>query len=246
MKIATINFSGNVGKSLCSGQLLKPRLPKSKVFSIETINSGLKADGVKANNVAVSKFGDLLSDIMIAENAIIDIGSSNVEEFMLLLEQYDSSHEEIDCFLIPTVSELKAQIDTVNTIDALAKLGVEPDRIKLVFNKVKLKEKDEIESNFLALFNLHKSEKSFVLNHSAVIFLNEIFQVTKLLGKSVDAILNDKTDYRALFSAAKTQAEKHECTQMIGYQRLAKTASANLDQVFDELFGLEVKAVGNE
>ena len=39
MKIAVINFSGNVGKSTIARNLLAPRIPDAEVFAVETINS---------------------------------------------------------------------------------------------------------------------------------------------------------------------------------------------------------------
>ena len=40
MKVAVINYSGNVGKSTVAGHLLKPRLKDAPIFSIESINQG--------------------------------------------------------------------------------------------------------------------------------------------------------------------------------------------------------------
>lgn len=40
------------------------------------------------------------------------------------MSQFDGSHEEFDYFVVPAVSEKKQQIDTVNTIETLAALGV--------------------------------------------------------------------------------------------------------------------------
>ena len=35
--------------------------------------------------------------------AIIDVGASNVEDFLKLMQQYDGSHEEFDYFVVPVV-----------------------------------------------------------------------------------------------------------------------------------------------
>ena len=68
------------------------------------------------------------------ESAIIDVGASNVEEFLKLMQRYSSSHEEFDYFVIPVVKERKQQVDTMNTIRALAELGIPKNKIRLVFN----------------------------------------------------------------------------------------------------------------
>lgn len=40
MKIALLNFSGNVGKTTIATSLLMPRLPNTPYLAIETINDG--------------------------------------------------------------------------------------------------------------------------------------------------------------------------------------------------------------
>lgn len=39
MKLAVISFSGNVGKSTITRQLLAPRLPGGRVIAVESINA---------------------------------------------------------------------------------------------------------------------------------------------------------------------------------------------------------------
>jgi len=46
MKVAVMNFSGNVGKTTVAGHLLKPRMGDAQIFSIESINAGADADGL--------------------------------------------------------------------------------------------------------------------------------------------------------------------------------------------------------
>lgn len=48
MKVAILNFSGNVGKSTIAAHLRKPRMPGAQMFSIESINMGVEADGLEA------------------------------------------------------------------------------------------------------------------------------------------------------------------------------------------------------
>lgn len=52
---------------------------------------------------------------MTLDAAIIDVGASNVEDFLKLMQQYDGLNEESDVFIIPVVKEKKVQSDT-NTI----------------------------------------------------------------------------------------------------------------------------------
>lgn len=234
MKVAVMNFSGNVGKTTVAGHLLKPRMGDAQIFSIESINSGADADGLDVEKMKGKKFGELVDELMQRDTAIIDIGASNVEDFLKLMQQYDGSHEEFDFFVIPVVKEKKVQADTVNTIRALQKLGIEKKRIRMVFNKVEVD--DSVADEFAALFGLAESEKSFVVKPEAVIYLNEVFERLKAVGKSLGEITSDETDYRAKLKTATDEDEKELCVRMVALKRLAVTANKNLDDVFKALF----------
>lgn len=234
MKVAVMNFSGNVGKTTVAGHLLKPRMNGAPIFSIESINAGADADGLTVEKMKGKKFGALVDELMPLDSAIVDIGASNVEDFLKLMQQYDGSHEEFDFFVIPVVKEKKVQADTVNTIRSLQKLGVEKKRIRMVFNKVETD--DSVLDDFAALFGLAESEKSFLIKTDAVIYANEVFERLKAVGKSLGDITADPTDYRAQLRTAKDDTEKEQCVQMVALKRLAVTANKNLDDVFKVLF----------
>lgn len=230
MKVAVINFSGNVGKTTVAGHLLKPRMSDAQIFSVESLNVDASADGLEVEKMRGKKFGDLQEQLMMLDSAIIDVGASNVEEFLKMMQQYAGSHEEFDCFIVPVVKEKKQQADTVNTIRALSKIGIPKGKIRLLFNMVEVDE--SVEDEFAALFGLAQAEKSFTLNPSAVIYSNEVFEKIKTVGKSLGEVTNDPTDYRAKLREAKDDDEKEFCVRMVAIKRLAVTANQNLDAVF--------------
>jgi len=234
MKVAVMNFSGNVGKTTVAGHLLKPRMGDAQIFSIESINSGADADGLTVEKMKGKKFGELVDELMGLDSAIIDVGASNVEDFLKLMQQYAGSHEEFDFFVVPVVKEKKVQADTVNTIRALQKLGVGKKRIRMVFNKVEVD--DAITDDFAALFGLAESEKSFVVKPETAIYSNEVFERLKTVGKSLGDITEDPTDYRAQLRTATSDDEKELCVRMVALKRLAVTANKNLDDVYASLF----------
>lgn len=233
MKVAVINFSGNVGKTTVAGHLLKPRMPDAQIFSVESLNVDATADGLEVEKMRGKKFGDLQEQLMMLDSAIIDVGASNVEDFLKMMQQYAGSHEEFDCFIVPVVKEKKQQADTVNTIRALAKIGIPKRKIRLLFNMVEVDE--SVEDEFAALFGLAEAEKSFTLSPSAVIYSNEVFEKIKSVGKSLGEVTSDSTDYRAKLREAKSDEEKEFCVKMVAIKRLAITANENLDAVFKAL-----------
>lgn len=234
MIVAILNFSGNVGKTTVAANLLKPRMGDAPIFSIESINGGADDDGLEVEKMKGKKFGNLIDELVTLDSAIVDVGASNVEDFLKLMQQFNGSHEEFDFFLVPVVKEKKVQADTINTIRTLKKLGIEKNRIRVVFNKVDVDE--AVDEEFAALFGLAETEKSFVVRHDAVIYMNEVFERMKSAGKSLGEIRADTTDYRARLRQATDDDEKRLCVRMVALQRLAVTANRNLDAVFKVLF----------
>lgn len=234
MKVVVMNFSGNVGKTTVAGHLLKPRMKDAPIFSIESLNLDASGDGLEVEKMRGRKFGDLVAEVMLLDDVIVDVGASNVEDFLKLMQQYAGSHEEFDFFIVPVVKEKKQQADTVNTIRALAKLGVPKAKIRTVFNKVEVDE--AVQDEFAPLFGLAAAEKAFTLKAEAVIYANEVFERLKAVGKSLGDITADPVDYRAKLREAKEDDEKEFCVRMVALKRLAVTANQNLDHTFQALF----------
>lgn len=230
MKIAVINFSGNVGKSTVARHLLAPRLNNAQVIAVESIN----ADSASDNEAIRGKqFGELLEALSLMDDAVVDIGASNVEDFVNLMKQYRGSHEDFDFYVVPTVSKAKQQRDTISTIDALAELGIPAKKIRLVFNMVEL---DETPSRvFSGLFEYHASEKTFTLKPEAVVHVNDIYGKLKGTEQGIADILNDPVDLKEQLKAATDAEEKLRISRLIGVKRLAAGVTEELDAVFKTL-----------
>lgn len=115
-----MNFSGNVGKSTVSRQLLAPRLENANVIAVESINS----DGTESEAIKGKQFGELTEALAVLDNASYWYWASNVEDFIKRMTQYHGSHEDFDLFVVPTIPNAKQQRDTVSTIEALSEIGV--------------------------------------------------------------------------------------------------------------------------
>lgn len=229
MKIAVINFSGNVGKSTVARHLLAPRMNSATVIPVESINS----DGTQDEAIKGKQFGELQEALMLLDDAVVDVGASNVEDFINLMKQYKGSHEDFDYFVIPTVPKNKQMRDTISTIDALAEIGVPAKKIRLVFNMVEID--DVPERVFAGLFEYHAATKNFTIRTDAVIHVNDIYGKLKGAEHGIKDILNDQTDYKEKIKAAKDAEEKLFCAQMVGIKRLAAGVTDELDAVFKTL-----------
>ncbi|MEO8924353.1 MAG: StbB family protein [Caldimonas sp.] len=232
MKICVLNFSGNVGKTTVAAHLLQPRM-NAQLFSVETLNQDAEADGVDIERLKGDRFGDLQRKLQKLDAAIVDVGSSNVETFLALMGQYEGSQEDFDYFVVPTVSDKKQTADTVNTILALHRLGVEPERIKVVFNKVDIT--DDVTEEFGALFGL-KAQGLVQLNEKAALQENEVFELIKDADLSLAAVIADQRDFRQAVRDAKTPAEQDEAINLLAIKRLSTTCARNLDATYAALF----------
>ncbi|MDD2859565.1 MAG: StbB family protein [Acidiphilium sp.] len=226
MKVAVINFSGNVGKSTVAKHLLLPRIKDADLVSVESIN----ADEGDGDTVRGKQFGALQEQLLMIDAAVIDVGSSNVEDFVKLMRQYQGSHEDVDFFVVPAVKESKQIKDTIATIQTLSTMGVPAKKVRVVFNRL---ETDEtVEDAFYPLFAFHEDTKAFTLRPKAAIHYSELYQRLRQFNTSIPDLLADATDYKAKLREAKSQDEKADAAARISMRRLAGSAQANLDAVF--------------
>lgn len=229
MKIAVMSFSGNVGKSTVARHVLAPRMNDAVVIPVETINS----DGTEDEAIKGREFGELQEQLTLLDDAVVDVGASNVEDFVSLMRQYAGSHEDFDYFVIPTVAKTKQMRDTISTIEALADIGVPAKKIRVLFNMVELDEQPE--RIFGGIFEYHEVAKRFILKKDAVIHVNDIYGRLKGNEQSIAEVLADPTDYKAKIKEAQDANEKLEFARRLSIKRLAEGVSRELDAVFKAL-----------
>lgn len=228
MRVAVINFSGNVGKSTLARHLLAPRL-NTDLITVETINADEGGEKIKA-----SQYDELQAHLLTNDVAVVDIGASNIEAFIHAMTQYRKSHEDFDYFVVPVVKESKQQKDTIATIDALSALGVPAKKIRVVFNKIAID--DDVLAEFGAIFGYASGERKCIVAPEAAVFDNDVFEQSKALCKTISEILVDPTDFRAKLKECKAGPEKDHCVRMILAKRLAASAHENLEAVYKVLF----------
>ena len=216
MKLVVISMVGNIGKSTLAANMFMPRLKNPKFFSIETINSGAEMDGVEVEKMKGKNFGDLTDEIMRLDSAIIDVGTTNFDDFIKLMQQFSGSQEEFDYFVVPVVKDEKSQRDTVKTLRQLKALGVDKKRVRVVFNQVEVD--DDVENDFAAIFGLCESEKCATVNKNAVVYKNEVFDRIKSFGKPLGDIFDVRFfDAAVIFKAQKVFKQNLHREREFGY-----------------------------
>ena len=229
MKLAVNNFSGNVGKTTVSRHLLAPRIPGCQVVAVESIN----ADDGQSVTIRGRQFAQLQEFLQSVDNVVIDIGASNVEELLKLMRRYRDSQEDFDGFIVPTVPARKQQQDTAATLAELARIGVPPARLRLVFNQVD--DDSPIDRTFDTLLAYCASSGVVQPRTAAFISFNEVYALVRGAGQSLAELAADSTDYKAAIAKASTQPEKLALAQRLATQRLARGVIPDLDACFEAL-----------
>ena len=229
MKIAVINFSGNVGKSTVARHLLLPRIPGAELIAVESLN----ADEGQGQALRGRQFGELQEYLQTVASVVVDIGASNVEDLLGQMQRYQGSHEDFDCFVVPTVPALKQQQDTIATLVELNRLGVPAARLKLVFNMVE--DGVTVAQAFGPLLAFIKHKPIAQANPTCRMGANEIYARIKSTKSDLSMLASDETDYKALITQAKGTADKVALAQKLATRRLASGVVPELDACFTAL-----------
>jgi MinD-like ATPase involved in chromosome partitioning or flagellar assembly len=228
MKIAVINFSGNVGKTTIARHLLAPRIPGSEVIAVESLNASDADQALRGR-----QFGELQEYLQTVDAVVVDIGASNVEDLLALMQRYRGSHEDFDGFIVPTVASLKQQQDTIATLLELHRLGVAASRMRLIFNMVETSV--DVRQSFAPLLEFVAKEPIARAEVMCRLGVNEIYQ--RIKGSAVDlaSLARDDTDYKARIVKATNIADKLQLAQQLANQRLARGVVPELDACFAAL-----------
>jgi hypothetical protein len=229
MKMAVINFSGNVGKTTVARHLLVPRLPGAELVCVESIN----ADDGQGQALRGRQFGELQEYLQTVDSVVVDIGASNVEDLLALMRKYRGSQEDFDCFVVPTVPALKQQQDTIATLVELAQLGVPVSRLKLVFNMVE--DHADTARAFDTLLAFIAERPIAQADMRCCLGNNEIYERVKGAGVDIAALARDSTDYKALIAKARSTEDKLALAQRLATSRLASGVLPELDACFAAL-----------
>jgi hypothetical protein len=229
MKIAVINFSGNVGKSTIARYLLQPRVDGADLISVESLNA---TEG-QTQTIRGRQFADLQEYLQTVTSAVVDIGASNVEQLLELMRQYRGSHEDFDAFVVPTVPAFKQQQDTIATLVELSRIGVPSSRVRLLFNMVD--DREELERSFHPLLSFVAAHPVAKSDLACRLGENEIYARLKSTGMDVGELVRDKTDYKALIAKAADSAEKLALAHKLATRRLAHGVLPELDACFAAL-----------
>lgn len=235
MKVVLINYSGTVGKTTAGAHLLAPRMGNARIFAIETINETAEGLGMDVEKIKGERFKDLFRQIMLLDDAIIDVGASNVEAMLDGILRYEGSQVEFDYFVVPVLSGIKEQKESISMIMTLREMGIQADKIRILFNRVH----ENVQEEFLPILNFAARENACIANTDAKLFETELFDMLHTKKMSIAELLSDEKDYRTLARALPLDADdklRMHYTQMHIMKSLARGIMPQLDSAFKALF----------
>lgn len=236
MKFFILNSSGNVGKTTITRELIYPFLESPKIFEIETVNSSSEHfNGLNVEKITdFTNFEDIYLKILETDNLILDVGASNLSAFMEKLSEFAGVETLFDYFVIPTVSGDKVATDTARTILFLKSLGIENEKIKVVFNNA-----ENIE-HFNILF-LQEEKINYKFDKDLFIPKSKLFTELGLLRCTINDIYNpDVNSYKQAILDA-PQSEKLRVIKKDLANRMAVAMLPKLKFVFEKMTGISAK-----
>ena len=244
--VALINKTGNVGKTTIGSCMIAPRLPNLELVAyIENTNHIPNQIPAPVGVVyGAHEFGEVEAELLDAKmngkSAMIDFGASDFNTTMDMLNQYTMVKDRVDVYIVPCTPGKKEQIDTAVTIDTLIGLGISPEKIRVLFNQVMLRDKPNLHRLFSGIFKLQaltleKHGVTFFADADATMFQAEIFKRLSDLGVPLAEMLEDKTDYEQAILAEADKEKKFDLAARMSIKGLADNTDKTFDRVFDAL-----------
>lgn len=230
-KIAILSFNGSTGKTLIATHLFLPRMGgDTTFFAIETINLSAADLGVKkVETLAGRNFGDLVEMLVIEDDAIVDIGASNIEAFFSTMSRYHGAVEEFDKYVVPATPEAKSWKEALKTIGSLVEMGVPPEKIIFLPNRI---ENGYPEEELPEAFELLRKSKKATLLGDAHILESDIFDYLSARKMSFNDLIQDGVDYKKLAREAETKQKTIEYSRLHRWTSLAIPVHNSLDETF--------------
>lgn len=236
MKIIVAGISGNLGKSTLSAHMFVPRMKNAKLLVVESINQDTQGLVDDSEKIRGEEFIKIYTQLVVNDDIVVDVGASNAEAFFEGLSSFDNGYDEVDLFIIPAVPGVKEQAESVLTARMLEAMGVDKNKIRIVFNRVKRNVEDE----FQVL--LHKAAEldCFIANPECIVYENDIFEdladLKLPLSKACDMALNDLESLKSgLIRAANDPEEFLLSVKKLNVAKKAVNTSAQLDKAFTAL-----------
>jgi len=229
MKVAIINDSGNVGKSLLSRELFYPKMENGIIIEVETSNSSSKkfAKNMNIKKIYGDEFDTLFTLMYQYDNFVLDIGKSQIERFLKELKKSDEILDDIDLIIIPVTSDDKIQEDTLKLLEILDNMGVK-DKVRVILNRAdNLREFNE--------FINEAKEINYKIDTNLRILNYDVFKKLGRASKNAFELANDDRDLKAMSQKAFRSGNEEDGTilaELDYMKKFSKGITKNMDKIY--------------
>jgi len=237
MKVLVLHSSGNVGKSLITREVFYQNFVSDSKMVLEIESHNASSSSYNMNVVRIdfdkpSTLQVLTQYGIIYDDYILDVGASEIKDFLLSIGKTKEIFEEFDLIVVPTLKNQKVIADTKKTMAIIRHLGIE-SKLQVLFNCVT--NSTTIEDDFSSLYDWAKQEK-FNLD-SNLYFSDYSEQINDLSKQKLlsSELLEDKADYRALALEyhQKGDAENsRKASNKLLTRRIVKSMNADAFELF--------------
>src|ERR1700730_11143172 len=135
--ILILHTAGLVGKSTITASVLYPRVGADPiVLSVETLCQDASRYVFPAERFRAAECPAIMRRVQLAESSVIvDVGASNFVAFLQKLSNNPGSLDDFDIVLVITTPDARVQQETISTIETLADVGLDPSKIRILFNR---------------------------------------------------------------------------------------------------------------
>ncbi len=241
-KILVAHTAGTIGKSTMVASLLYPRLaPAPKVISVESLGTDSSRYGVPREVLYATRFPEIMRKVKTATtHVIVDVGVSEFGDFLEELSNYPGAIADYDVVLVVANPNERVQRDTINTIETLATVGMQPHQLRVLFNKAPRRSLHrgaiEVAAHFSTLAGYRGVRPDYLIDPAASVVEAGIFPELAAHRLSIQDVLDDPKDYSTLVDEAVAQEKPDEeirhLVEMLGLKRAAQSVRAILDDAF--------------
>jgi sulfur carrier protein ThiS len=205
-------------------------MPAATLLSIESIN----ADGQEAVTLRGKQFAELLDALALSEQGVIvDVGASNVEDFLQRMTQTRRSHQLFDAFVVPVMPGAKQARDCIATIEALAAIGVPGHKVHVICNGMDAI--DTLQTAFGPLL-AYLSDTGRARLAQGHISDSEAYSRLASAGVTlVQVLAADAGTLEEGMRTAQTPQERLAASRALALHGLAETAAEELDAIWQDL-----------
>lgn len=231
MKFIVMNNSGNVGKSFIAREVLYANMEEPrKIFDFEsynTPNSVFKA--LNAEIYTGKNFKEMLTQAAFIENAVLDVGSSNILDFLEAMRKYAREMLSYDYFIVPTVLDDKQDTDACKILEILSRFRLQ-EKTRIIFNRYNALYHDINKSKV----KMTAEDLGFAVDSRLTICENTTVNELSTARLTLDEILNDDRDFKSM--AIK---EKDSASRIVLYERhLLQVSSETLKNECTNLWNI--------